>query len=1219
MENETNPFGFDANPIFQMEGGLVVMPAEAGTFILPNAGGNDYWQLITDLNEDPDAEPQPPSNEIAGDLGYISFDAPTDFFGVENAGQPWTGPLRYTFEVTGDAADVAGDYFISLRGIRPENGEAGDLNNDFFVKVGDDGEWTKLFFGGDRGEFQFGTKYDFEDEGLGQPDAKFTIDGPGEVEIFIAGRSVSAGLDQIHIQKDSFNQNHQAEASSFVIDDTPEPAKGSIFGRLSIDLNGDSRESPGDDGDDNETVQLIDENGVLVATTTTFNDGIYSFQGVEAGRYKVRFDGDDLGRPFAPAEVGSEDNDSDVVITTANGDGDTAYFEIAPGQTINNVDASVSLSAPPPPPPLPDFDPDSDVVVYRMNAGGPEIAAIDGGPNWSADLATDPATGGDFLVSGGDIITGFGPISGGQTVPGSTPDGIFDTERSDNLDENELSYAFDVSSFRDGPFEVRLYVANGFFGTDDPGERIFSVSIEDETPDGFEAIDPVAAFGDETGGMLSTVVYVDDGEINIRFDHGAVENPLINGIEIIDLGLEPVLVTVGAPTPAAIAESGDTGSTTIEFPLSVDVAPTEDVVVSYNVLIDGEIFQQGLTASVTGGDDVAVAEIPNDDLPDGDEEISIQLISITTGSEIAALGATTTATATLVEDDINTDPVAVDDTATIGEDDGATLVSLLGNDSDADGHDLVVDSIDDSATIGLATLTPEGLLSYDPNGQFEGLEDGETATDTVTYTISDPFGGSATATVTLTITGSDEPNVAPVAVDDTGSVGENGAPIAIDLLANDTDGDDDQLTVDEINTAGLIGLATLGPDGVLTYDPNGQFEALEQGETATETLTYTVSDPAGETDTATVTITVVGADEPNNDPGAPIVSVPGALPENSAAGTVAATLAAVDADGDPLTYVLTNALGAPTTHPFLEVVGTQLRVKPNVEIDYEALRDDGSTSLTGFVTASDGEGASDPVAFSIQVADEPETVALGDEGGSFRDTGGNESAIVGGAGADEIFGGGGDDNISGGDGDDTITGGVGDDELSGGAGADELRGNSGVDILRGGDGDDMLFGGGDDDLLFGGAGDDLLVGVTGDDQLFGEAGDDNLFGRANNDGLDGGDGDDRLTGNAGDDVLTGGAGADVLLAGGGDDTMEGGEGRDAFIFQNERGSDIIEDFEVGVDFISFRDRTFGERELQFSDLELTQDGSDAIIRDRGLEITLEGVNVASLDETDFVF
>ncbi len=47
----------------------------------------------------------------------------------------------------------------------------------------------------------------------------------------------------------------------------------------------------------------------------------------------------------------------------------------------------------------------------------------------------------------------------------------------------------------------------------------------------------------------------------------------------------------------------------------------------------------------------------------------------------------------------------------------------------------------------------------------------------------------------------------------------------------------------------------LDQDGTFSYDPVSQFEYLAIGETASDSLTYTVTDAVGESSTETVTIT----------------------------------------------------------------------------------------------------------------------------------------------------------------------------------------------------------------------------------------------------------------------------------------------------------------------------------------------------------------------------
>ncbi|MEM1169018.1 MAG: FG-GAP-like repeat-containing protein [Cyanobacteria bacterium P01_H01_bin.35] len=112
-------------------------------------------------------------------------------------------------------------------------------------------------------------------------------------------------------------------------------------------------------------------------------------------------------------------------------------------------------------------------------------------------------------------------------------------------------------------------------------------------------------------------------------------------------------------------------------------------------------------------------------------------------------------------------------------------------------------------------------------------------------------------------------NNPPVAVDDSATTDEDSL-LSGNVLTNDSDAETDPLTVTEVNgNAADVdsqiplpsgALLTLNSDGTFDYDPNGQFESLNDGDTASDSFTYTISDGT-DTDTATVTVTIDGVDE----------------------------------------------------------------------------------------------------------------------------------------------------------------------------------------------------------------------------------------------------------------------------------------------------------------------------------------------------------------------
>lgn len=164
-------------------------------------------------------------------------------------------------------------------------------------------------------------------------------------------------------------------------------------------------------------------------------------------------------------------------------------------------------------------------VLYRINAGGTDVASADDGPDWKA------GDQGDFVNTGNNAT--WEPIQQlDSTVPDSpndrAPRAIFDSERWDSGDSPEMSYQFPVAAGKN--VQVRLFFANRYSGTGQAGQRVFDVSIDGSPV--LDDLDIAGQYGDQTGHMESFNV-VSDGSVDIDFGH-VTENPLINGIEIID-------------------------------------------------------------------------------------------------------------------------------------------------------------------------------------------------------------------------------------------------------------------------------------------------------------------------------------------------------------------------------------------------------------------------------------------------------------------------------------------------------------------------------------------------------------------------------------------------------------------------------------------------------------------------------------------------------------
>ncbi|SEI23750.1 VCBS domain-containing protein [Tardiphaga sp. OK245] len=303
-----------------------------------------------------------------------------------------------------------------------------------------------------------------------------------------------------------------------------------------------------------------------------------------------------------------------------------------------------------------------------------------------------------------------------------------------------------------------------------------------------------------------------------------------------------------------------------------------------------------------------------------------------------------TSTVTIHVTPVNDAPLAVNDTGSATEKGGVANATggsnatgnVLSNDSDVDDlqTSLVVSGVrvgtaGSTGTVGSTLTGAHGSLVLNANGtytyvidetdaQVQALNVNGTITDTFTYTVRDPSGATDTAQLTITINGA---NDAPVATDDTGSAtekggvsnGSGGVTATGNVRTNDGDVDNttSSLVISTVRTGGEAGTGTAGTvgsslagqygslklnsDGSYTYtvtETNSTVQALNVGQSVTETFTYTVRDAGGLTDTAQLVITINGA----NDAAVITGNVTGSVTE--ASGVANATPGIPTATGD---------------------------------------------------------------------------------------------------------------------------------------------------------------------------------------------------------------------------------------------------------------------------------------------------------------------------------
>jgi uncharacterized delta-60 repeat protein len=279
-----------------------------------------------------------------------------------------------------------------------------------------------------------------------------------------------------------------------------------------------------------------------------------------------------------------------------------------------------------------------------------------------------------------------------------------------------------------------------------------------------------------------------------------------------------------------------------------------------------------------------------------------------------------------------------------------------------------------SASVSGASAPGSINWTYAATGlDLDFLGSNETITFSYTITATDTSGANASEQLTLTITGQ---NDVPVVAALTGSVDENGSAITVTASFTDADSSDSHsFTIDTTSTTGSV---VNNGDGTFSYDPNGQFEHLAAGETATDSFTYTVNDANGGvvTETVTLTITASGSTSINvnavNDVAQISGDNTGSVTENT--GTAATgTLTVVDVDAGESSFLAETVTG---TYGSLTMVsnGGWSYALDDTNATVQAL-DDGQ-SLQDIVTVKSADGTQQNITITISGQNDAPKITL---------------------------------------------------------------------------------------------------------------------------------------------------------------------------------------------------------------------------------------------------
>ncbi|ELC9520187.1 tandem-95 repeat protein, partial [Vibrio alginolyticus] len=300
-----------------------------------------------------------------------------------------------------------------------------------------------------------------------------------------------------------------------------------------------------------------------------------------------------------------------------------------------------------------------------------------------------------------------------------------------------------------------------------------------------------------------------------------------------------------ALTFTATDPSGESVSQTVNF----TVAPVADIVAdNATVVEDTPTIIKVLGNDTFEGDDKVVSLDSNNGPANGTVSVNPDGSVTYTPNDnyhgadsftyiVTSGGVSESTTVNVDVTPVNDAPVANDDTATTQEDTAVTI-DVLPNDTDIDGDKLSIDSASVPSDQGTVEIV-DGKLVFTPAENFHG--DAE-----ITYTVTD---GSLTdqATVNVTVNAvNDTPVVESSIADQT--LAEDFTPYTIDLNTafSDVDNVDGELTFSVSGNSNVLvsienGIATISP----TADWNGS-----------EALTFTATDPSGESVSQTVNFTV---------------------------------------------------------------------------------------------------------------------------------------------------------------------------------------------------------------------------------------------------------------------------------------------------------------------------------------------------------------------------
>jgi Ca2+-binding RTX toxin-like protein len=546
--------------------------------------------------------------------------------------------------------------------------------------------------------------------------------------------------------------------------------------------------------------------------------------------------------------------------------------------------------------------------------------------------------------------------------------------------------------------------------------------------------------------------------------------------------------------------------------------------------------------------------------------------------------------------------------------------NLMANNGNGAAVDIYGDALH---VVSASATTAEGFaVTFSANGNFSvAVPNWFVGTDSFSYTISDPYGLTSTATATIDV-------AAPANSIVNNAAGATLTATAAGQYLFGLGGGD---TFHDFGSGGAVTMA--GGLGSNIYYVNNSADVIDQEPGGTGTVISSVSYalPSGIetidlTGSANLTVagnglndvitTNTGVDTINTGSGNDTINVnnPGDVINNSS------TTNSITVDSDvsfnlPANVNTLNLTGSANLSATANSGNDTITTNSGVDSITAGAGNDtvNVNNSSDTITAASGAHVTVYADVNYTLPNNVETLFL--TGNSSLTAHGNSTN------GDVITANNAGDNLYTGNGNATLIGGTGNDTMHGGLGNTVFDAGSGTVSMSGGAGTNTFNAGSGTDTMSGGAGANVFNGGSGTETMSGGAGSNTFNAGSGADTMSGGNGPNVYNAGSGTDTMSGGNGTNEFNVAGGDNVISFGHGANTVVFQNATaftGSVEITNYSASGNVLDISNIIQADDPTQAAInnfVEFTQSGANEILKINAAGTGSAWAEIAQLDHT----